>query len=189
MFKYSDETRIIKVYDFMVTTGELIGKRDAMIAPNTGLPAQCTDIEPPKMAAGFVAVFTQGVWESVADFRGQVVYSTDTGQQRVITALGALPENITDIAPLTPFDRWDGNAWLKDEAAERSQIIGDVQAQKKVLMQQAVLQIDTLLDAVDLDMASDEEKTQLLAWKKYRVLLNRLDASTAPDIIWPEIPA
>lgn len=26
------------------------------------------------------------------------------------------------------------------------------------------------------------------AWKKYRVLLNRVDTSTAPDIEWPEIP-
>ncbi|KIE64605.1 tail fiber assembly protein [Escherichia coli] len=28
----------------------------------------------------------------------------------------------------------------------------------------------------------------LEAWKKYRVLLNRVDTSTAPDIEWPEIP-
>ncbi|EOZ2641109.1 tail fiber assembly protein, partial [Escherichia coli] len=27
------------------------------------------------------------------------------------------------------------------------------------------------------------------AWKKYRVLLNRIDTSTAPDIDWPTIPA
>ncbi len=26
------------------------------------------------------------------------------------------------------------------------------------------------------------------AWKKYRVLLNRVDTSTAPDIEWPEEP-
>ncbi|MXE05818.1 tail fiber assembly protein, partial [Escherichia coli] len=30
---------------------------------------------------------------------------------------------------------------------------------------------------------------KLAAWKKYRVLLNRIDTSTAPDIVWPEIPA
>ncbi|EGG1135905.1 tail fiber assembly protein, partial [Escherichia coli] len=26
------------------------------------------------------------------------------------------------------------------------------------------------------------------AWKKYRVLLNRVDTSTAPDIEWPALP-
>ncbi|WP_198023795.1 tail fiber assembly protein, partial [Xenorhabdus cabanillasii] len=25
-------------------------------------------------------------------------------------------------------------------------------------------------------------------WRKYRVLLNRVDCSTAPDIHWPEAP-
>lgn len=28
----------------------------------------------------------------------------------------------------------------------------------------------------------------LAAWKKYRVALNRLDLSAAPDITWPEKP-
>ncbi|HHL1887459.1 TPA: tail fiber assembly protein, partial [Klebsiella pneumoniae] len=39
-----------------------------------------------------------------------------------------------------------------------------------------------------LEMATDDEKTRLAAWKKYRVLLNRVDTSTAPDIKWPEKP-
>ncbi|WP_277888405.1 tail fiber assembly protein, partial [Escherichia coli] len=40
----------------------------------------------------------------------------------------------------------------------------------------------------DLGMATDDETKLLLAWKKYRVLLNRVDTSTAPDIEWPEEP-
>ncbi|WP_426576663.1 tail fiber assembly protein [Xenorhabdus stockiae] len=48
--------------------------------------------------------------------------------------------------------------------------------------------IDIWQDAVDLDMATKEEKAVLLKWKKYRVLLNRVDCSTAPDIVWPELP-
>ncbi|EKP6447356.1 tail fiber assembly protein, partial [Escherichia coli] len=27
------------------------------------------------------------------------------------------------------------------------------------------------------------------AWKKYRVLLNRVDTSVAPDIVWPDEPS
>nr|WP_309484686.1 tail fiber assembly protein [Candidatus Pantoea persica] len=45
-----------------------------------------------------------------------------------------------------------------------------------------------LQDAVDLDMATEAEKAQLVVWKKYRVLLNRGDISKAPDIEWPEAP-
>ncbi|EFV1974654.1 tail fiber assembly protein [Escherichia coli] len=40
----------------------------------------------------------------------------------------------------------------------------------------------------DLEIATEEENSLLEAWKKYRVLLNRVDTSTAPDIEWPEEP-
>ncbi|EFU5240013.1 tail fiber assembly protein, partial [Salmonella enterica] len=42
-----------------------------------------------------------------------------------------------------------------------------------------------LQDAVDLEEATDEEKARLNAWKKYRVLVNRVDTSK-PE--WPEAP-
>ncbi|MCV3029668.1 tail fiber assembly protein, partial [Escherichia coli] len=48
--------------------------------------------------------------------------------------------------------------------------------------------IAPLQDAVDLEIATEEENSLLEAWKKYRVLLNRVDTSTAPDIEWPEEP-
>ena len=48
--------------------------------------------------------------------------------------------------------------------------------------------IAPLQDAVDLEIATEEETSLLEAWKKYRVLLNRVDTSTAPDIEWPEEP-
>lgn len=56
------------------------------------------------------------------------------------------------------------------------------------LLEQAVKIIAPLQDAVDLDMATDAEKASLLAWKKYRVLLNRVDIGTTPDIVWPKAP-
>ncbi|WP_332128981.1 tail fiber assembly protein, partial [Escherichia coli] len=45
-----------------------------------------------------------------------------------------------------------------------------------------------LQDAVDLEIATDEERWLLEAWNKFRVLLNRVDTSTAPDIEWPAVP-
>ncbi|EHP8466655.1 tail fiber assembly protein, partial [Salmonella enterica] len=49
----------------------------------------------------------------------------------------------------------------------------------------ATEKIAPLQDAVDLDEATDKEKASLLAWKKYRVQVNRVDTSS-PD--WPDIP-
>ncbi|XNM43981.1 tail fiber assembly protein [Escherichia coli] len=45
--------------------------------------------------------------------------------------------------------------------------------------------IAPLQDAVDLaEIATEEERSLLEAWNKYRVLLNRVDTSVAPDIEW-----
>ncbi|HAY0242457.1 TPA: tail fiber assembly protein, partial [Escherichia coli] len=41
---------------------------------------------------------------------------------------------------------------------------------------------------VDLEIATEEETLLLEAWKKYRVLLNRVDTSVVPDIEWPVAP-
>ncbi|EPJ1814220.1 tail fiber assembly protein, partial [Escherichia coli] len=49
--------------------------------------------------------------------------------------------------------------------------------------------IAPLQDAVELELATEEENSLLEAWKKYRVLLNRVDTSVAPDIEWPTSPA
>ncbi|EKT1386840.1 tail fiber assembly protein [Salmonella enterica] len=41
-------------------------------------------------------------------------------------------------------------------------------------------------DAVDLDEATNKEKASLLAWRKYRVQVNRVDTLKP---VWPEKPA
>ncbi|WP_420911220.1 tail fiber assembly protein [Xenorhabdus bovienii] len=48
--------------------------------------------------------------------------------------------------------------------------------------------MDICQDAVDLDIATVAEKSALAEWRKYRVLLSRVDCSTAPDVKWPEQP-
>lgn len=40
-----------------------------------------------------------------------------------------------------------------------------------------------------MDMATEDEAARLPAWKKYRVILNRVKPEDAPDITWPELPA
>ncbi|EEU9354657.1 tail fiber assembly protein, partial [Escherichia coli] len=56
------------------------------------------------------------------------------------------------------------------------------------LMQVASEHIAPLQDAADLEIATEEEISLLEAWKKYRVLLNRVDTSTSQDIEWPALP-
>ncbi|MCP9267849.1 tail fiber assembly protein [Xenorhabdus sp. XENO-1] len=71
----------------------------------------------------------------------------------------------------------------------QEQHIAMAESQKRQLMSTASEKIDICQDAVNLDIATSKEKTMLTEWRKYRVLLNRTDCSTAPDIHWPEKPA
>lgn len=64
----------------------------------------------------------------------------------------------------------------------------DAEIQKQALMAEASAEIAPLQYAVDLGMATPEEKLSLNEWKKYMVMLNRVDTSTGPDIDWPQKP-
>lgn len=83
----------------------------------------------------------------------------------------------------------DGKPVLTDPPVPtQSQMIADAKAQQATLLTKAGDAIAPLQDAVDVDDATQAEMARLKAWKQFRVALNRLDLSTAPDIAWPEVP-
>lgn len=55
-------------------------------------------------------------------------------------------------------------------------------------MDEANRTIAPLQYAVDVSMATDEEMARLAEWKRYCVLLSRIDTGKAPDITWPVRP-
>ncbi|EIQ0161442.1 tail fiber assembly protein [Escherichia coli] len=189
-FRMSAEAQTIRVFNLLDGTNEFIGESDAYIPPHTGLPANSTDIAPPDIPVGFAAVFNadEMKWELVEDHRGKTVYETKTGAAIYISELGSLPSDVTTISPTGNYQKWNGNAWVDDESAERDALVREAEFQKKEQTAYAGEIIATLQDAVDLDMATKEEKSSLAKWKKYRVLLNRVQPEDAPNIEWPEMP-
>lgn len=187
----SEQPRTIKIYNLLAGTNEFIGEGDAYIPPHTGLPANSTYIAPPDIPAGFVAVFNsdEASWHLVEDHRGKTVYDVASGDALFISELGPLPENVTWLSPEGEYQKWNGTSWVKDAEAEKLFRIREADETKNSLMQVASEQIAPLQDAVDLGIATEEEISLLAAWKTYRVLLNRVDTSVAPDIEWPTMPA
>lgn len=61
-------------------------------------------------------------------------------------------------------------------------------SRKAAAMEEAAQAMAPLQDAVVVGMATDAETSLLTEWQKYRVLLNRVDVTKAPDITWPEAP-
>ncbi|EPM9218648.1 tail fiber assembly protein [Salmonella enterica subsp. enterica serovar Newport] len=187
-FKMSSKAQTIKIFNLRSDTNEFIGTGDAYIPPHTGLPANCTDIAPPDIPSSHIAVFDteKQMWGLFEDYRGETVYDTTTGNPIYISEPGPLPENVTSVSPGGEYQKWDGKAWVKDEAAEKAAQLRQAEETKSRLLQIASEKIAPLQDAVDLDEATNKEKASLLAWRKYRVQVNRVDTLKPA---WPEKPA
>lgn len=121
-------------------------------------------------------------------------------------ASGSLPSDITDIddsvasvfmgMPPAGKERGIGAdnmpAWSDVPLPSQAQLVSQADVKKAELRAAADSEIAWRQDAVDAAIATDEETATLAEWKKYRVLLMRVDTSAAPDIEWPtqpEVPA
>ncbi len=165
-FRMSEQPRTIKIYNLLSGTNEFIGEGDAYIPPHTGLPANSTDIAPPDIPAGFVAVFNsdEASWHLVEDHRGKTVYDVASGDELFISELGPLPENVTRLSPEgvseverhSPGERCRSRKTVPDPGGGRN---------KNSLMQVASEHIAPLQDAVDLEIATEEETSLLEAGK------------------------
>jgi hypothetical protein len=80
--------------------------------------------------------------------------------------------------------------WVDVPAQTKEQYTITASGIKSDLLALAAIKMAPLQDAADPDvnMATEKEKNLLTEWKKYRVLLSRIDASKAPDIEWPVAP-
>ncbi|WP_063658143.1 tail fiber assembly protein [Candidatus Arsenophonus triatominarum] len=78
--------------------------------------------------------------------------------------------------------------WRMYPPPTKEKLVARAESDKQQLLLDASKIIAPLQDAVDLEMATEDEKKRLIAWKKYRVFVNRTDVSTAPDIDWPKKP-
>lgn len=188
-FKMTAQSRTITIYNYRADTLEFIGKGDALIPPYTGLPANCTNNPAPETQPGSVAIFDikNERWNTIEDHRGETVFSTQTGEPKHITEPGGYPEGFTLIAPESTWQKWNGETWIDDPLAKKNALIEDATMQKAALLKQVTDEISTLQDAVDLNLATDDETERLRKKKIYRVLLSRVNPSEAPEIIWPEI--
>ncbi|EGT5658356.1 tail fiber assembly protein [Citrobacter braakii] len=74
---------------------------------------------------------------------------------------------------------------IKPRQYSQEELCAQAEAKKTELLSSAAVAIAPLQDAVDEGMATAEETAALSEWKKYRVLLNRVDTSK-PE--WPTPP-
>ncbi|MEX9368408.1 tail fiber assembly protein [Providencia vermicola] len=127
-------------------------------------------------------------WIHVADYRGKIAYSTETRQPIEIDFIGDLPLTLTLLEPKTEFDKWNGKKWVTDTEAQKAVLVAQTEQEKAQRLEEANATITYLQDAIEVGLDDDDYQAKLTAWKTYRVLLNRVDTSLAPNIDWPEKP-
>lgn len=177
----------ITVYNYDGGTREYLSSAEEFLAVGVGIPASsCTDAPLAEKTGYAVCRQTNNDgWEYIADHRGEVVYETETGGGVGITELGEYADNITTIPPLTPYDKWNGSEWVTDMDAQNNAARANAEQKKNALRSIADTEMAWLQDAVDAGIATEEETAALSEWKKYRVLLMRVDASNP---VWPSSP-
>ena len=141
----------------------------------------------PEFKEGFYPCENNGEWVQVADHRDKTVYNTETKESFKIDYLGPIKEGFTLLEPFQ-FSRWNGKKWVLDEDEQKEFKIKQNKILKNSLLNEANENISILQDSIDFDIAEDGDEEKLKAWKKYRILLNRIDVNQAPDIEWPEKP-
>ena len=181
----------IKTYIADPTTREYLNANMEYIYFDVSVSAGAyTDAPELPTKTGFAIVRSEdgSKWEIVADYRGKTAYNTETRQPVEVDFIGDLPETLTLLEPKTEFDAWNGKKWVTDTEAQKAALIAQAEQEKSQRLDEVNNMLTYLQDSIDTGLATDEETTALQAWKKYRVLLNRVDTSLAPNIEWPEKP-
>ncbi|AFH92310.1 tail fiber assembly protein [Providencia stuartii] len=181
----------VKTYYINEATREYIGATMEYVTIGGGLPAGAyldAPELPEKPDVAIIRSADEQSWLHVADHRGKTAYNTETRQPVEVDFIGDLPETLTLLEPKTEFDAWNGKKWVTDTEAQKAALIEQAEQEKSQRLDEANNMLTYLQDSIDTGLATDEEAAALQAWKKYRVLLNRVDTSLAPNIEWPEKP-
>lgn len=180
----------ITVYNFDGESREHLGSSVEYLAVGVGIPANSALDKPLAAKSGFAVRRNAALngWEYAPDYRGSDVYEKTTGEKRTLTQLGDYPDDVTPLAPATPYDVWNGSGWVTDEAAQQAAQIAQAEQTKARLLNDAQNTISLWQTELQLGIISDDDKTQLTAWMRYIQALQKVDTATAPDLAWPEQP-
>ncbi|HHJ2841417.1 tail fiber assembly protein, partial [Escherichia coli] len=138
---------------------------------------------------GKVAVFTGKGWSHEEDHRNETVYSTENGAAVTVDYIGAIKNGYVTLSPLTPYDKWDGEKWVTDTEAQHNAAVEAAEAQRQSLIDAAMASISLIQLKLQAGRKlTQAETTRLNAVLDYIDAVTATDTSTAPDVIWPELP-
>lgn len=162
------------------------------------IPGGAIDRAPPdSMEVGRIYyVAEDGGWGSMEDLRQRTLYQTADGEPytvgtnvdgRLFDGLGPCPDWLTLEPRPNTWSKWDGSAWVTDEALKASELTRLRSEEKMAKLMHAGQMILPLQDAQNLGVAAAEELDLLERWMRYRIALARVNP-TDHEADWPEEP-
>ena len=171
---YFDNTNKMRPYTYQLEAN------DDTLPPDNALRVK------PEFKEGFHPCEKNGEWLLVEDHRDEIVYDIETKALSKVDYLGTIKTGFTLLEPFQ-FSKWNGKKWVLDADEQTTFKIKQNKSLKNSLLNEANENISILQDAIDFDMTEDGDEDKLKAWKKYRVLLNRINVSDI-NVIFPEKP-
>lgn len=117
-------------------TREYVSRRDIQVAIGDRLPADAYLDEPPAGAAGKAIVRAADGWALIDDYRWLPVYNKQTRQRVGINVPGALPAELTLLAPTSQYDEWNDElgAWVENRDLKlqlaKSSLLAEIAAKR-----------------------------------------------------------
>lgn len=182
------ETLVVTVSGFSALTSEFEATYDVRILKGTGIPGFSTMTIAPAADEGYAACWDGEAWQHVIDLRKRKAYNKSTGKEDVVKTLGPLDDSYTLLAPATNHDVWNGSEWVTDANAAHAAEVAVAVQKKNSLRAAADSEISWRQDAIDAGIATEQEISQLAEWRKYRVLLMRVNPDDVVAIEWPAVP-
>ncbi|WP_124076282.1 tail fiber assembly protein [Burkholderia gladioli] len=133
-----------------------------------------------------------GAWVLMPDYRGRVLYRTDTGERTEILAAGVTPADagLTETPRPSDEHRWTDGAWAIDPDIVARKAKERAMAEFQHRLANAQTKNYGRADAHAAGVLSDVEEAQFVAWSKYQMDLSRV--VNAPDFpasaVWPVEP-
>lgn len=177
----------MQIYNYDSITGEFLTPGIADESPlEPGkylIPAFATDQEPPIIGKNQIAIYREGTWQIVPDYRGQEAYDIDENGFCVGShdwQIGDEPGKTVVLTqnPVVPKPKWNGTQWINGRTQEEK-----IDAIRVVR--------DSLISESDWLMLPDVPITaeNRIQWQVYRQALRDFTATCDVDNpIWPIQP-
>lgn len=145
----------------------------------------------PTAEPGYVWVWRDGQASQLIDLRNRFVYRKDNGYSVWWSALGPLPDYLTEKPRPNAYYFWKDGDWVLDVEAERAGLAAQADIDRDTRLREVVIRVAPLQYAYELGEATNDELSALQAWKRYALNLARIEQQADYPLIieWPTAPA